>query len=317
MTIKATGLNGAPAATLTTTNADGTDLDTVSGTAVFSTTPTPIEGTTCITGSGYTIFYTTSASKIIDRIYVYITGTISVDSTLYTAYYASGQVAFTVLISAGNKLRLTTRGDSGVTTIRWSDTTNVPTGAWFRVDIWGDAGTSATNGSARCALFDNPSSTTPRSGSDSASAGSNVNIAGTAATFYTNRISGSANWALDAFGMKDGADATAWSPWPVVGPPVVSHTATSGLIVDFTSSTGVGPFSYALSHVSGPNHLVDVTGPALGVFIVPQDPIGPSVYRVRVTDANAAYTDYDVTIPTLGTVSDSFQVLYMESGTLV
>ena len=174
------------------------------------------------------------------------------------------------------------------------------------------AGTSPTTGAARAAIYLGDSSTPVwdsglRTG---------ISVAGTTGAFSAVRYNVPPGAHVDSLGLKTATDAT-WAPWTPSAPPVAGYTGTVMFQADLRASTGTGPLTFTLGHLSGPNLTAGALQPTPGLFLIPQHATSPSTYRVTVTNAVGSATR-DVTVPSAAAPpADTLQRLTRVAGAWV
>jgi hypothetical protein len=114
------------------------------------------------------------------------------------------------------------------TSSAWQDTANALHGAWHRVELYAEAGTSATDGVFHAAMYPGINDLTPLVDSGLITG---VNIAGTTALLAKVMFYTASTFSVRHLQMKDGADA-GWGATPFNAPPSVimpsDVTATVG-----------------------------------------------------------------------------------------
>jgi hypothetical protein len=185
-------------------------------------------------------------------------------------------------------------------------------GQWFRVELLLQAGTSATTGAIRAAIYASPNSTTP---SEDGGLITGIDVAGTEGRFNSARIIFSSQSTIDSFAVKDGADA-AWGPWPATGTLSPSVSGTSGYLLDLRSSSGTGALNYSLTWISGPNLSGSIIEVMDGAYLIPQSSSGSAVYRVTISD-DGGTVNQNVTVPSIASNAPSITIETIVGGALV
>lgn len=186
-----------------------------------------------------------SATKILARNYVWIGSLPGVDTELIRLATLAAGVGARIYINSAGKFRMGSQGNTN----EWTGTTNCPTSSLVRVEIYGDAGTSATTGQLRSAWYLGDST----SSSEDSTLLTGKNVTSTDAAFGDIWFGINGAPAVDTYfddiGVKTGVDAV-WGAWPVTNvAPTVSLTgnqnlaASASFTINVTASDSDGTIS--------------------------------------------------------------------------
>lgn len=187
----------------------------------------------------------------------------------------------------------------------WTSTHAYTAGSQPRIHVGAQSATTST-GKYRVTLFEGDSTTPLETmpAIDNANAGSTVSA--TSVRVLKITTAGAVGLEL-AYLQVDDAQITSIGPLITLDPPTLSVVTSVMQRIDLTGSapdTG-GTLTFALTHVSGPDHLDVAEVRATGRWDVPRDASATSVYRGTIMqEPGGAVASQDITVPPVGGSSE-------------
>lgn len=301
------GTNGAVVTTANSGGASGNAFAEVTATSPTFTSARAAHGAMSaeVVAPGTNIRYVSWAATdktVFLRAYIYLTTT-PVNEHQFIRIGASSGYTLVGVGSDGKAFLLT-----GVPFTKQANApTALPLNTWIRVELWADAGTSTTTGSARFAYYTLDDTTpiwdsTLKSGINTA----NGNTAFTqihVGKWDTGAMAETIG--VDAIGLKTGTDAV-WGAWPVpavVTPPTPVNTSHARYLIDYSHSVAAngGALSYSITQAGGTATTPTLLAP--GIWAVDQSTTEDLQYTVTVTEAGDTTATDGAVVPQLAASS--------------